>query len=45
MRDGRRLNARIWLPASDERVGAVLTYEPYPNEWLTSMVERRSCPR
>ena len=28
--DGGRppLNARIWLPATDERVGVVLTYEP-----------------
>jgi hypothetical protein len=40
MRDGRRLNARIWLPETDERVGAVLTYEPYPHGWITRVVDR-----
>ena len=40
MRDGRRLNARIWLPATDERVGVVLTYEPYPHGWITNLVDR-----
>ncbi len=40
MRDGRRLNARIWRPATDEPVGVVLTFEPYPHGWITQMVDR-----
>jgi hypothetical protein len=37
--DGRRLHARIWRPDGDEPVGAVLSYDPYPNQWLTRGVD------
>ena len=33
--DGRRLHSRIWRPDAGEPVGAVLGYDPYPNQWLT----------
>lgn len=29
LKDGTRLSARIWLPLSEERVGAILEYIPY----------------
>jgi predicted acyl esterase len=37
--DGRRLHARTWRPDGDERVGVVLSYDPYPNQWLTRAVD------
>ena len=37
--DGRRLHARIWRPDVDGPVGAVLSYDPYPNQWLTRAVD------
>ena len=37
--DGRRLHARIWRPDGSDPVGAVLSYDPYPNQWLTRAVD------
>ena len=37
--DGRRLHSRVWRPDGDEPVGAVLSYDPYPNQWLTRGVD------
>ncbi len=37
--NGRRLHARMWRPDGDEPVGAVLGYDPYPNQWLTRAVD------
>jgi len=39
MPDGRRLHARTWRPGGSEPVGAVLSYDPYPNQWLTRAVD------
>src|SRR5262249_26858070 len=37
--DGRRLHARTWRPDGDAPVGAVLSYDPYPNQWLTRLAD------
>ncbi len=37
--DGRRLHSRVWRPDADEPVGAVLSYDPYPNQWLTRLAD------
>ncbi|HTN80982.1 MAG TPA: CocE/NonD family hydrolase, partial [Acidimicrobiales bacterium] len=39
MPDGRRLHARLWRPDVAQPVGAVLSYDPYPNQWLTRAVD------
>ncbi len=37
--DGRRLHSRVWRPDAGVPVGAVLSYDPYPNQWLTRAVD------
>ncbi len=29
----------MWRPEADRPVGAVLSYDPYPNQWLTRAVD------